>query len=122
MGFMTYFNGAKDSRGIVEDPHSAAKKDPHSIGNILKEWGYVTDEELEQAVKIQKSQQALGQILIDVTDGRLTNEQVEDAFMEQKIRRNKASHKEVMAFNSKKKKRLALGIREGFPIDRNQAR
>jgi hypothetical protein len=107
MGFMAYFNGNSD-------PHEVACKDPDSIGSILREWGYVTDDELEKAVKIQKSQQQLGQILIDLTDGRLTNEQVEEAFMEQKIRRRKASHREITAFNSRKKRRLVSGIQTEF--------
>ena len=107
MGLMAYFNGPKD-------PHEEGKIDPHSIGNILKEWGYVTHEELERAVQVQKSQQALGQILISVTQGRLTNDQVEEAFMAQKIRRKKASHKEIMAFNARKKKKLVSQISSSF--------
>lgn len=107
MRLLALFNGHKD-------PRKTDREDPNSIGSILKEWGYVTEDELEKAVKVQKSERTFSQILIEVTDGRLTDEQVGEAFMEQKIRKGKATRREISVFNSKKKRRLVQQIQEGF--------
>ncbi len=105
MGLRAWFNGDKDT-------HEYAKEDGTSLGNILLEWGYITEEELETAV--QKSQSLLGSILQEVTEGRLTNIQLEEALMEQKIRRKKASRSEERAFFAKKKSRLVDDINQSF--------
>ena len=108
MNLRAFFNGSS------RDPHEEAQDDETSFGNILLQKGYITQEELGEAVVIQKSQAKLGEILKEVTEGRLTDDHIEEALMEQKIQRKKASHKEIRAFHSEKKQKLAHGITGSF--------
>ena len=108
MNLRALFNSAE------EDPHTSAMDDPSSLGNILLRKEYITADELQEAIEVQKSQVRLGEILQEVTGGRLTNEQVEEALMEQKIDRKQASNKEMRVFHHKKKQRLVKTINDGF--------
>lgn len=95
------------------DQFEKASRDGTSLGNILLELGYVTEEDLEEAIRIQKSQSMLGSILVDQMKA-ITMSQLEEALLEQKIRRNKANLREITKFQAVKQNQLVTEVAEGF--------
>lgn len=120
MGLLAFFTGGNLSNGNgrgtekVEDKYTQAQEDPNSLGNILIELGYVTPDTLERAIKIQKSQSLLGRILVNMKpeEGGITEEQLQEALLEQKIRRRKAKPLEVIKANSEKHTRLVKEVND----------
>lgn len=115
MGLFAFFNGGsgekKDKRD--EDRCVKAQEDETSLGNILLGLGYISEEALEVAIKIQKSQTMLGRILVKMgpKKGGITEEQLEEALLEQKVRRKKARVQDVIRSNSKRHRRLVGEVR-----------
>lgn len=119
MGLFAFFTGVHTEDGDGERDKQETKfiqaqKDETSLGNILLEFGYVTPEILEQAIKIQKSQSLLGSILVNMKPeaGGITEEQLEEALLEQKIRRRKAKPLEVIRSNSRRHRRLVDEVQD----------
>lgn len=96
--------------GPEEDSYKKAAEDKTSIGSILLELKYVTPEDLEAAIKVQKSRAPLGRILVDDMKV-ITEDQLEEALLEQKIRRKKASLKEMSRFHSKRNGRMVTEVK-----------
>lgn len=86
------------------DRFSVAGEDDTSIGNILVELGFVTDDQLKEAVEIQRRANPLGKILVEM--GAITDEQLDEALMQQRIKRGEASNREQTLFHRRKKTRL----------------
>lgn len=78
--------------------------DRTSLGDILIDAGWITREQLHEALEVQKSQQQLGRIL--VTLGYLTEDQLSEALLEQRIRREQTTVREVLQFQKCQKGRL----------------
>jgi len=108
MGLLAFFHGGGDEEGNSGEKYDRAKEDETSLGNILLEKGYVTQVELEEAIKIQKSQSLLGRILVNM--GVITEEQLEEVLLEQKIRRKEARAQDLIKSNSKKHERLVKEV------------
>jgi len=104
MGMLDLFNGG----GGENTKYTEAREDETSLGNILLEKGYVTEEVLEEAIKIQKSQSLLGRILINM--GVITEDQLEEVLLEQKIRRKQARDQDLIKSNSKRHGRLVKEV------------
>lgn len=86
------------------DRFEAAQEDETSIGNILVDMGYVTSDQLNQAIEVQKMQAPVGEILVRM--GAITREQLEEALMIQKVNRGEASTREEAQLYRTQKKRL----------------
>jgi hypothetical protein len=114
MGLITFLNGGGNEENQPGDKYERAKEDETSLGNVLLDLGYVTQEALEEAIKIQKSQSLLGRILVEMGPrrGGITEEQLKDALLEQKVRRRKARAAEVIKSNSKRHQRLVGEVQE----------
>ena len=117
MGLLAFFTGGETGsggEGEPQDKYVQAQEDPNSLGNILIEFGYVTPDVLEKAIKIQKSQSLLGRILVNMKpeEGGITEEQLEEALLEQKVRRRKARPLDVIRSNSKRHSRLVEEVDE----------
>lgn len=97
--------------GPEKDPYKKAAEDQTSIGRILIEFEYITPEDLEVAIRVQKSKAPLGRILVDDMKV-ITEDQLEEALLEQKIRRKKASLKEMSRFHSKRNGRMVSEVRD----------
>jgi hypothetical protein len=110
MGLRAFFNGDGDKK---EDKYVKAQEDETSLGNILLGLGYVSEKALEVAIKIQKSQMMLGRILVNMgpEQGGITEEQLEEALLEQKVLRKKARAREVIKSNAKRHRRLVGEVR-----------
>jgi len=61
--------------------------DPSSIGNLALELGYITQDQLKEALAIQEQRMALGDILVDRK--MLTLYQRDELLLEQRYRREK---------------------------------
>lgn len=115
MGLLAFFNGGDDGKKKKdkEDWYVKAREDETSLGNVLLDLGYIAEEALEIAIKIQRSQTMLGRILVNMgpKEGGITEEQLEEALLEQKIRRKKAHVQDVIKSNSKRHQRLVGEVR-----------
>jgi hypothetical protein len=87
-----------------KDRFSVAQEDETSLGNILVEMGYVTIEQLQNAVEIQKMQAPIGEILVRMEI--ITREQLEEALMIQKVNRGEATTREESQLYRTQRKRL----------------
>lgn len=75
----------------------SAQVDDTSIGNILVKMEFITAEQLDRAVEIQRQQAPhIGEILIQM--GALTEEKLESALLKQKLDRGVASPREESEF------------------------
>jgi len=91
-------NGKKDRFVIAE-------QDDSSLGNILVEMGFVTKDQLDEAVRIQKQKAPkIGEILVEMKI--LTEQQLEEAILYQRVKRGEASFVEETKFHGKRKRRL----------------
>jgi len=111
---MPIFSMFRPKKTTPKDVAKMAKNDPSSLGNILLEKDKISEEELSKAVDHQTSQRLLGEILKEVTSGRLTDDDIHDACMEQKIRRNQCSFKEESDYYRRRKKKLTDDINDSF--------
>jgi hypothetical protein len=87
-----------------ENRFSTAQKDESSLGNILITLGYVTPEQVKNAIEIQKMQAPIGEILVRMK--AITREQLEEALMLQKVNRGEATIREEGQLYRTQKKRL----------------
>lgn len=88
-----------------------AKGDKTSLGNILVDMGYITSEQLEEAIKIQKSQKLLGEVLVDEMKA-ITSDQLDEALFEQQLRRKKIRRDEILKLHAKRRRRLLIRVDE----------
>jgi len=87
------------------DRYVLAEQDENSLGNILVEMGFVTQAQLDEAVRIQKQKAPkIGEILVEMKI--LTEQQLEEAILYQRVRRGEASVAEETKFHGKRKRRL----------------
>jgi len=110
MGLFGFFFSAESDVGEQRDKYDKARKDETSLGNVLLGLGYISEETLEVAIKIQKSQSMLGRILISMDE--ITEQQLKDALLEQKILRKKARAQEVIKSNVRQHRRLVSEVQE----------
>ena len=97
--------------GKGKDQHLIARDDMTSIGNILVDLGYITPEQLEEAITIQKSQKMLGEVLVEEMEA-ITPDQLDEALLEQQLRRKKIKRSEVLKLHDKKRRRLITKVNE----------
>ena len=77
------------------------ESNPNSIGHMAIEKGYITTDDLAEALKVQRQRMRLGTILVDM--GKLSEEQLGDLLLEQRIRTGeKVSHEELHRHERKK--------------------
>jgi hypothetical protein len=94
-----------------EDPYERADKDRTALGAILVELGHMSRDELEKAIAVQKTQIPLGRILVDELKV-ITEDQLEEALLEQKIRRKTAKLKDISKFHGERNRRLVDDLKE----------
>lgn len=110
-------NGKLPSR---MDPFVEAERDPYSLGNLALERGYITKDDLEAALKIQKERLQIGQLLVEMK--KLTEDQLEELLLEQKILRGEVKDKNVLIqFERRKKKGRLIAMRQKFAEARVEA-
>ena len=95
------------------DPFEEARLDPHSFGNLALERGYITLDDLEEALKVQKDRLKLGDILVEM--GALTLGQREELLLEQELLQTgkMGAHDELELCRLKKRNRI-LAMKEKF--------
>lgn len=97
----------------ISDPFEEAKHDPYSLGNLALKRGYITEEDLEAALSIQRERLQLGQLLVELK--KLTPEQLEELLLEQKILRGEIKDQSVLIqFERRKKKSRLVAMKEKF--------
>jgi hypothetical protein len=95
------------------DPPEEARLDPHSFGNLALERGYITEADLEEALRVQKDQPKLEDILVEM--GMLTPGQREELLVEQRILiAGKMSADEEIELCRLKKRNRILAIKAEF--------
>jgi len=75
--------------GHAKDPY----RDPTSIGNLAILKGYATPEQVATALKKQEERLPIGKILVE--QGVLTDVQLDELLIEQKIKRRKLNTREA---------------------------
>lgn len=100
--------------GGPTDPFSRAAADPSSFGNLAIARGWVTPEDLEHALEIQRQQvPKLGQIMVD--SGMLSDEQRDELVFDQMRRRGqKIPTDDLREFERRKLRRRLEGLKAGF--------
>jgi len=93
----------------THDPFKAAQEDDTSLGNILIEKGFITLEQLNEALEIQRSQKKLGEVLVEDMMV-ITGDQLDEVLVEQQLRRREISRAEFLDLCSKKRRRLMTKI------------
>ncbi len=94
------------SRNGIEDV--PPESNPDSIGNLAIEKGYITTDDLAEALKVQRERMQLGQILLEMyreSKGKrgLSEEQLECLLLEQRLRKGeKISHDDLRRHERKK--------------------
>ncbi len=92
---------------------STPETDPSSIGNLSVEMGYVTLDELQEAVAIQQRRLPLGKILVEM--GTLTEDELDDLLFEQRVRRGEIKDKSVITQHQRVKKHRGVAkIKDGL--------
>jgi len=101
-------------RSTPTDPFSRAAEDPSSFGNLAISHGWVTQEDLERALEVQRAQiPKLGQIMIEI--GLLSEEQRDELLIEQRqARGQKIPTEELLVFERRKMRRRLEGLKDGF--------
>jgi len=94
------------------DPFEEARRDPCSLGNLAIERGYITSEDLEQALKVQKERLRIGELLVEM--GKLNQDQLDELLMEQKIKRGEAGVREELKFQRLRKRNRLIAMKEKF--------
>lgn len=102
------------------DPFEEAKLDPYSLGNLALERGYITEDDLEAALKVQRERLQLGQLLVEMK--KITQDQLDELLLEQKILRGEIKDQNVLIqFERRKKKSRLVAMREKFAEARADA-
>lgn len=101
-------------RGSPTDPFSRAAADPYSFGNLAISRGWVTPEDLERALEVQRQKvPKIGEIMIEI--GMLSEEQRDDLLIEQRQSRGqKITTEELLTFERRKMRRRLEGLKAGF--------
>lgn len=88
-------------------------ENPDSIGNLAIEKGYITTDDLAEALRVQRERMKLGQILVDL--GKLSEEQLDCLLLEQRLRKGeKVSHDDLRRHERKKLHRRIGGVTGAF--------
>jgi ASC-1-like (ASCH) protein len=95
------------------------ERDPWSIGNLALKRGYITQDDLSEAVRIQKERLPLGEILMEM--GKLTKDQLDELLFEQKVLRGEISKGDQIKFERKKLKHQLEALTSNFKEVRSQA-
>jgi hypothetical protein len=104
-----------------QDPFEDAKNDPHSMGNLAIEKGYITEEDLREALKVQKERLKLGDILVEM--GKLTFSQRDELLMEQSILRGEVSDKKILLkYETTRKRNRLEQMKQKFSEARGDAK
>ena len=93
---------------LAADEVNSILRDDNSIEGILMNMDFITEDQLRQAVAIQCQQSPLGEILVDM--GAITQYQLDEAHMLQKISRGEASDAEAAGLYRLQRKRLVQQI------------
>lgn len=94
-------------------------EDPDSFGNLAVEKGYITRDDLEQALTVQTER--LGEVLLRM--GKLTEEQLECLLLEQRTRKGEKISAEELRKHERKKLRRRIGaVTNVFEDMGNEAR
>lgn len=101
-------------RSTPTDPFARAAADPSSFGNLAISRGWISPEDLEQALEVQRQQvPKLGQIMIDI--GMLSEEQRDELLLEQRrARGQKIPTEELLTHERRKMRRRLEGLKAGF--------
>jgi hypothetical protein len=92
---------------------SMAAEDDTSLGNILVSLGYITAEQLEEAVEFQKKfAPRIGEVLVQMKI--LTVERLEAALIHQKIARGQLTFREETRFYQAQSQQLVGEVAEEF--------
>jgi len=83
MSWMAWFSGR----------YERAAEDPDSFGNIAKQKGFVSDEDLKRALRVQRERAPLGEILLELKI--ITELQLEEIILEQDRRRARTAHEKA---------------------------
>ena len=109
----------KRQRATDED-FERAGADETSLGNILVELGFISKEQLQEAIAVQRTRvPEIGGILVEL--GFITQEQLEEALLKQRILRGKAKPREVTDFERAKRKRASASFMESAQQTRDVA-
>lgn len=90
---------------------AVSQEHPDSIGNMAVERGYITTEDLAEALRVQRERMKLGQILVEL--GKLSEEQLECLLLEQRIRRGERISADEMRRHERKKLHRRIGAVSG---------
>lgn len=115
------FDRGSDDQETLQEQIEKARSNPLSIGNLAVELGYCTPTDIEEALKVQRERLKLGQILVDL--GKLTEDQLADLVIEQRIRKGeKVSTDELRRHERSKFHRRVVAITDGFRRAGNEAK
>lgn len=90
---------------------AAESPNPISIGKLAVERGYITADDLTEALQVQRERTKLGQILVGL--GKLSEEQLECLLLEQRIRKGETVSVDEMRRHERKKLRRRIGAVTG---------
>lgn len=80
-------------------------EDPDSFGNLAVEKGYITHDDLQEALSVQR--EPIGEVLVRL--GKLTEEQLECLLLEQRVRKGEKISADEMRQHERKKLRRRIG-------------
>ena len=108
-------------RGAMKPESHTPRDDSNSIGSLAIELGYITQEELTAAVRVQQQRLPLGRILVEM--GKLTEKQLEDLVFELGIRRGEIKDKDLIRQYRRTKIRDKMTqIKDGFKAMQEETR
>lgn len=85
----------------LEQTFLEARRDPNSIGNMALAKGWITEEDLREALTVQRERFKLGEILVEL--GKLSAEQRDELLIEQRLARGeKVTSTELHKFERSK--------------------
>lgn len=112
-GLFNRGSGDLNDGKTLEETIEQAQSDPNSIGNLAIEMGWCTLNDITEALAVQRKRLRLDQILVDL--GKLTEEQRDDLWIEQRIRRGKkVSAEELRKHERRKFHRRVSAVTERF--------
>lgn len=84
-------------------------EDPDSFGNLAVEKGYITRDDLQEALTVQTER--IGEVLVRM--GKLTEEQLDCLLIEQRVRKGETISADEMRRHERKKLRRRIGAVTG---------
>jgi len=104
-----------------EEVFEEAMEDPLSIGNLAVTNNIITQEDLTEAVNVQRKRLRIGQILIDM--GKLSEPQLEELLLEQKIKRGEIDDSEaIIQFEQSRRRKRLKAMQKSFAEAGTQAK